>query len=118
MRKILIIAAALIAAAPALAQTDKAEPQASIPFVNHGGVRDFDVVDNDTLYIEDQHRHWYRAELMGYCPDLGFARAIGFETRGPDTLDRFSTLIVRGQRCPVKSLVESGPPPKKAKKHS
>jgi hypothetical protein len=116
MRKILIFAAALVAASPALAETHAAEPQASIPFVNHGGVRNFEAVDSDTLYIEDQHRHWYRAELMGYCPDLGFAQTIGFETRGPDTLDRYGTLIVRGQRCLLKSLVESGPPPKKAKK--
>jgi hypothetical protein len=116
MRKILIVAAAFLAAAPALAQADKDEAQASIPFVNHGGVRNFEAVDNDTLYIEGQHRRWYRAELAGYCPELGFAQAIGFETRGPDTLDRFGTLIVRGQRCPLKSLVESGPPPKKAKK--
>jgi hypothetical protein len=55
---------------------------------------------------------------MGYCPDLGFAQTIGFETRGPDTLDRYGTLIVRGQRCPLKSLVESGPPPKKPKRRS
>ena len=115
MQKILIAAALLALAAPALAAARPAEPQASIPFVNHGGVRNFEAVDSDTLYIEDQHRHWYRAELMGYCPDLGFAQAIGFETRGPDTLDRFGTLIVRGQRCPLKSLVASGPPPKKAK---
>lgn len=118
MRTILIIASALIAAAPAFAEAPPAEKQASIPFVNHGTIRNFEAVDRDTLYIEDQNRHWYRAELMGYCPDLAFAQAIGVETRGPDTLDRFGTLIVRGQRCPIKSLVESGPPPKKAKRHS
>lgn len=118
MRKILSLAVALTAVTPALAAAQPAEKQASIPFVNHGGIRNFDAVDQDTLYIEDQHRHWYRAELMGYCPDLGFAQTIGFETRGPDTLDRFGTLIVRGQRCPLKSLVESGPPPKKVKHRS
>ena len=115
---ILTLAAAAVAVTPALAGASPAEKQASIPFVNHGGIRNFEAVDRDTLYIEDQHRHWYRAELMGYCPELDFAQAIGFETRGPDTLDRFGTLIVRGQRCALKSLVESGPPPKKAKRRS
>ena len=118
MRTVLSLIAALIAATSAYALEPAAQPQASIPFVNHGGVRNFEAVGRDTLYIEDQHRHWYRAELMGYCPDLDFAQAIGFETRGPDTLDRFGTLIVRGQRCPLKSLVESGPPPKKVKHRS
>lgn len=116
MRTIAALAATLIAATSAYAISAPAEKQASIPFVNHGGVRNFEAVGNETLYIEDQHRRWYRADLMGFCRDLGFAQRIGFETRGPDTLDRFGTLIVRGQRCPLKSLVESGPPPKKERK--
>lgn len=118
MRTILSLVAALIAATSAYALEPAAEKQASIPFVNHGGVRNFSAAGDETLYIEDQHRRWYRADLMGYCPDLSFAQAIGFSTRGPDTLDRFGTLIVRGRRCAIKSLVESGPPPKKAKGHS
>jgi hypothetical protein len=86
--------------------------------VNHGGVRNVSAAGDETLYIEDQHRRWHRADLMEYCPDLSFAQAIGFATRGPDTLDRFGTLIVRGQRCAIKSRVESGPPPKKARSQS
>lgn len=108
----LIGAASLAALAPSRAEPPAA-PEASIPFVNHGGIRTFDAVGNDTLYIQDAHGRWYRADLMGYCPDLPYALSIGFDTRGPDTLDRYSTLIVSGQRCPIKSLVESGPPPKK-----
>jgi len=115
MRTVLSLVAALIAATSAYALEPPVQKQASIPFVNHGGVRNFEAVGEETLYIEDQHRHWYRADLIGFCPDLGFAQSIGFETRGNDTLDRFGTLIVRGQRCAIKSLVESGPPPKKAK---
>jgi hypothetical protein len=116
MRTALSLAAAVIAATSAYALEPAAGKQASIPFVNHGGVRNFEAAGDETLYIEGQNRHWYRADLMGYCPDLGFARSIGFETRGNDTLDLFGTLIVRGQRCAIKSLVESGPPPKKDNK--
>ena len=116
MRTALSLVAALIAATSAYALEPAAEKQASIPFVNHGGVRDFEAVGNQTLYIEGQNRHWFRADLMGYCPELGFAQSIGFATRGNDTLDRFGTLIVRGQRCAIKSLVESGSPPKKGNK--
>jgi hypothetical protein len=54
---------------------------------------------------------------MAPCQDLPFANAIGFETRGTSDFDRFSTIVVRGQRCPVPSVVKSGAPPKKAHKH-
>jgi len=44
-----------------------------------------------------------------------FAQAIGFETRGGDTFDRFAAIRARGDRCQVRSLVASDPPPPKVK---
>ena len=85
----------------------------SIPFVSHGGIRDWRAIDRDTLYVQDTHRHWYRAELMTSCFDLPFTETIGFAAGGTDRFDRFSSVIVRGQLCPLKSFVASGPPPKK-----
>jgi opacity protein-like surface antigen len=103
--------AALLAALPmASAFAAPSVPQASIPFVNHGGIRDWRAADHDTLYVQDQRRNWYRAELFAPCLDLPFAHAIGFETRGIDRFDRFSSIRVRGQRCAVQSLVRSEPP--------
>ncbi|ARS27845.1 hypothetical protein KC8_11150 [Sphingomonas sp. KC8] len=90
--------------------------EASIPFVSAGSIRDFRVVDRDTLYVQDIQRNWYRAELMAPCTDLPFAETIGFDVRGTNRFDRFSSVLVRGQHCPLKSLVVSAPPPKKAKK--
>lgn len=87
--------------------------EASIPFVSFGSIRDWRAVDRDTLYIQDVHRNWYRAELLTSCHDLNFAHAIGFDARGTDRFDKFSSVVVRGQRCPVRSLVASAPPPKK-----
>ena len=122
MKTSLLLAAALAAlpaaqamAAPAHAP---APAQASIAFVNHGGIRDWRAVGSDTLFVQDRSRNWYRADLMGPCLDLPFAQTIGFETRGIDTFDRFSTVRVRGQRCAVQSLVRSdAPPPKPARQH-
>jgi hypothetical protein len=91
-------------------------PQASIPFVNHNGIRDWHAADSRTLYVQDQRRQWYRATLFAPCFDLPFAQAIGFETRGIDTFDRFSTIRVRGERCSVSSLEKSEAPPAKAKR--
>ena len=107
----MIASAALAAVVPASAEFRPIEM--SIPFVSHGGIRDWRAIDRDTLYVQDAHRHWYRAELMTSCFDLPFTETIGFAAGGTDRFDRFSSVIVRGQLCPLKSFVASGPPPKK-----
>jgi hypothetical protein len=109
----LLMAGGSLSAAPVQA---KAESEASIPFVNHGGVWNWQADGSRGLYVQDQHRRWYYAKLMSNCYDLPFANAVGFETRGIDTLDRFGTVIVRGQRCPIVSFTRSDGPPVKAKK--
>ncbi|BBC74046.1 hypothetical protein AEB_P3178 [Altererythrobacter sp. B11] len=133
MRHALLFAPLLALAAPAMpalaAQAGKddapaaknaaaeAQADASIPFANHGGIRDWRSEGSETVYIQDSARHWYKAVLFARAPDLPFAQAIGFETKGPDTFDRFSTIIVAGQPYPLKSLVRiAGEPPKAAHK--
>lgn len=94
----------------------RAGSETSIPFVNKGGVRDWQAIDDSTLYVQDLRRSWYLVKLATPCTDLAFATNIGFETKGVDTLDRFGTVIAGGQRCPISSFVGSGPPPAKGKK--
>ncbi|MBU1377116.1 MAG: hypothetical protein KKE02_13445 [Alphaproteobacteria bacterium] len=91
-------------------------PQASIPFVNHDGIRDWQATDSRTLYVQDSSRKWYRATMFAPCIDLPFAQTIGFETRGIDTFDRFSSIRVRGERCQISSLERSDAPPAKVKR--
>jgi len=87
--------------------------EAAIPFANRGGIRDWQAVGDDKLYIQDAQRKWYLATLAAPAPDLPFATNIGFETKGVDRLDKFGVVVVAGTRYPLKSLVSSGPPPKK-----
>lgn len=108
-------ALATAAPAPATAATTTAAEQASIPFPNSASIRTWEATDRDTLYIQGPGRQWYRATLMSPCLDLPFTEVIGFETRGAPTFDRFSSIVVRGQRCQLNSLVKSDPPPKKEK---
>lgn len=129
MKRTILIAALLALGAPAAAQppaTDQpsatdappGEPsgeQARIPFVSSGGIRDFRIADDITVYIEDNRRHWYEATLSR--PIL-VARdwTIGFQTSGTDALDRFSNLIIRGEKYPIASLVAiEGEPPEARK---
>ena len=73
----------------------------------------FDADGEEAVYLQDRHLNWYHATLIGACRDLPWAMGIGIDTRGSASFDRFSVLIVGNDRCPIQSLVRSGPPPKK-----
>ncbi len=104
------------AAEQAVQAEQAAKADTYIPFVNRSGVRDWQVAGDDKIYIQASGGKWYLATLAVSSPDLAFATAIGFETKGIDRLDRFSSIVVAGTRYPLASLVESGPPPPKPKK--
>jgi len=91
-----------------------AKLQTSIPFANHGGIRDWRVENNQSLLIEGIGGHWYRAKLMSPAIDLPFADRIGFIAEPSGSLDKFSTVVVRGRRYPIGSLTAAEPPVKRS----
>jgi len=101
-------AASSAAAAPAPAL------EVQIPFANRN-LWNWQVVDDQTVLIQDQSRRWYKATLFGHCINLPFAQRIAFDSNPGGTFDKFSAILVRGQRCPLMSLVASTAPPKKPK---
>jgi hypothetical protein len=116
----LAAAASLGGAGPAAAEPEREaayEEEVRVPFLHVGRFRTFRATDNRTLYIRATNRRWYRITTMGPCPNLPWARAIGIDNHGGVTLDRFSTLIVEDDRCPVQSVVRSSePPPRRARR--
>ncbi len=121
MRAAVFVCFALLAGCASSAPVPRGEAapsgrDASIPFANLGGVYDWAADGNHALYIEGIDRKWYHAELLGPCIDLPFAEHIGFVTEpGSGAFNRFSSILVRGQQCPVRSLTRSDPPPSRAK---
>ena len=111
---ILLAAAAVAAPAQAKKPADHVWPElgveARIVFPNQGAIRNFEPDGNDGIWLEDRQRRWYYAEFIGGCQELNFAQAIGFDTRGSPSFDKFSTIIVRGERCPIASLVTANKP--------
>ena len=105
-----LCAAAALAVPASAAPPAKAEPQARIPFANHHGIYDWRVVNDHELLIQSEGGSWYKATLMGSCFNLPFAERIGFTTNPDGSFDRFSSILVRDQRCPVTSLVASAAP--------
>ncbi len=86
--------------------------QARIHFVNRGAIRDWQPDGERGLWIRANHRQWYYADLSFRCNGLDFVNSIGFDTGPVGSFDKFSTVLVDGQRCPVASVVKSEPPPK------
>ncbi len=99
------------AATPAPAHP-QAAPQASIPFAAHHGIWSWRVENRRTVLIQSEAGNWYKATLMSDCFDLPFAERIGFHTNSDGSFDRFSSILVRGQSCPLISLVHAPAPAK------
>ena len=113
--RIIIIACAITATVLAAAlPTAQATSEASIAFANFGGIRDWRADGHRALYVQARNKQWYRAELAGYCQDLPQALSIAFVSEPTGDFDRYSSIVVRGQRCLLKSFAESAPPPAKA----
>ncbi len=91
-----------------------AESEAQIHFANRN-IWNWLVVDEKTVLIQDQGRRWYKATLFGTCISLPFAERLAFDSNPSGSFDKFSAILVRGQRCPLSSLVKTTAPPKKTK---
>jgi hypothetical protein len=88
----------------------------AIHFANlHGSIRDWRADDQNVLFVQDNHKQWYRATFWTPCFDLPFAVGIGFVTGSMDELDEWSSVVVRGERCMFRTFEKSDPPPPREK---
>jgi hypothetical protein len=86
-------------------------PQARIVFARRGGIYNWTIPDDKTVFIEDLHHQWYRADLMGnFCIGLHFALRVGFTFEPNGDFDKFNSILYERQTCPLKSLVMVDPP--------
>jgi len=113
MKNALYLAPLLAIAVPAMPafaapaqQAEKIQDEAKIAFPNQGGIRDWKSEGDRIVYIQDRARNWYKATLIAPVPDLSFVNRIGFRTKGTDTFDRFSSIVIEGQPYALKSLVK------------
>jgi hypothetical protein len=119
---VLALGAAASLGAGMVAAEEKAAPtsavEASIPFVDHHNIRDWQADKNDGVWIQDQRRNWYYARVLGPCIGLDWALSIGFVTGGGSgQLDKFSSILVPNEgRCQITSLKRSEAPPPSARK--
>ena len=79
-------------------------------------IRNWQVIDDQTLLIESTDGTRYKAETMGACNGLSFATRLGFSNRGGfKTVDRFSSIqLPDGSRCPLAAFNKVITPEKSA----
>ena len=79
-------------------------------------VRNWTVVDDQTLIIESYDGVKYKAETMGACNGLSFATRLGFSSRGGfKQIDRFSSVLLPdGTKCSLAAFNKVLPPEKSA----
>jgi hypothetical protein len=111
--RIPLLAAALAASSIALlpAGGALAAKQTMIPFADLGNIRDWQSEDPNELYVQSANRNWYRITFWAPCNGLPFAIGIGFVTDPTGHLDRYSSILVDGQRCWFKTFERSEAPP-------
>ncbi len=118
---VLALAAALLPLSGAVADEPAKAPRAlgvesSIVFPNNSSIRNWRADRDRGIWVEGRRGEWFHGTFAGICRDLDFANAIGVDTRGASRLDRFATILVRGERCQLTSFVSSAPPPSKKDK--
>ncbi len=100
------------------AKTDGAPSQAAagIPFVQFGNIYTWEADGEKGIYVESEDRKWYYASFMFPCRNLPFDMdRIGFRGTPPLPLDKFDSIIVRGEPCYFKTFDRvAGPPGSKA----
>ena len=117
-QKLALSLAAMLLSLSAAAANEPQPPslgvEASISFPNDTTIKTWQADGEDGIWIQSRPGGWYYGKFATICRDLNFAQGIGIDNRGSSQLDRFSTILVGRQRCPLTSFVTSPPPPTKA----
>ena len=121
-QKLALSLAAMLLPLSAVAATEPAEQprtpgvESGITFPGNSTIRNWRADRDRGIWIEGRRGEWYYGTFAGICRDVDFAQTIGVETRGAGRLDKFASIVVRGERCMLSSFVSSAPPPTKAER--
>ena len=75
------------------------------------GIFNWEVVNEDTIYVQDNSRQWYRGEFMSPCIGLQFQDRIRFDYEPNGDFSKFSSIRHEGRSCHLRSLTRIDGPP-------
>lgn len=111
----LAIAAASCAAVLAAGSATAEQKHTAIPFADLGNIRSWHADSPDALYVQAMNRKWYRITFWSPCNSLPFAIRIAFVTDTLGSLDKYSSILVDGERCWFRTFEPTSGPPAAAK---
>jgi hypothetical protein len=85
-----------------------AAPMNSISFANFGAIKDWKAENARSMIITTTSGDKYRATFMNNCHSLPFSETVGFVTSPDGSLDKFGAVLVRDQKCNIRSLERIG----------
>ena len=110
MKTIKLLFILALTALPVMSANAATNKSVTIPFVNYGSIQSWQPDGRNAILLSSWSNRWYRATLLGPCFDLNNALSIGVVSNPMGELDKFSSLLVNGQQCQIKSL-EAVPAP-------
>ena len=110
---LLLFAVVSLAACASVPDGPEEANETYIPFISSTGILDWRPSGEGALYIRGATNQWYFVRTLNRCARLHTANALGFVTAGLDQLDRNGAILAEGQRCPIRSITLSAPPPEK-----
>lgn len=87
-----------------------AADRVAIHFADIGNIRDWHADNADSLYVQSMDRQWYRITFWSPCHQLPFAIGISFVTDEIGDLDKYSSILVNGERCWFRTFEKSEAP--------
>jgi len=113
MRSILagLLLASVMVPAAAFAAQHRIGEESVIDDAGNGGIRGYDIVARDTLFVRDRRNNWYKLSLTSDCFKSTVPQAVSFKTDASGRLDRMSKIRTREHLCGIASIVAAPPPP-------
>lgn len=111
IEKLMLAAATCLVAVPAIAAPAPIGPETRVPRIRN--FIEWKADGKQGVYIRAETGRWYYARTQAKCARLRPTATLSFQASANGDLDRFGALRVEGWRCPLASVVESGPPPKR-----
>jgi hypothetical protein len=98
--------------AAVVAGTYLTDVDSTTTFLNHAQLRDWLADGERGLWIQAIDLRWFYARFTHTCHGLSATSSLAFDTRGSDTIDSRSTVVVPGSgRCTVLTFLPSQGPP-------
>lgn len=103
-------ALAVLAGAAMFASAAGGAQRTAIHFADIGNIRSWHSDSPNELYVESLSRQWYRITFWSPCHSLPFAIGVAFVTDSIGDLDKYSSILVDGERCWFRTFEESAAP--------